>query len=41
MANLYPQYFQVVALTDAKVNSFADLKGKSLVTQSKGNTAEL
>ena len=41
VANLYPQYFQVVALADAKVNSFADLKGKSLVTQSKGNTAEL
>ena len=41
VANLYPQYFQVVALTDAKVNSFADLKGKTLVTQSKGNTAEL
>ena len=36
VANLYPQYFQVVALTDAKVNSFADLKGKTLVTQSKG-----
>src|SRR5687767_8587693 len=41
LANLYPQYFQVVALADAKVNSFADLKGKSLVTQSKGNTGEL
>jgi TRAP transporter TAXI family solute receptor len=41
VANLYPQYFQVVALADAKVNSFADLKGKTLVTQSKGNTAEL
>jgi TRAP transporter TAXI family solute receptor len=41
LANLYPQYFQVVALADAKVNSFADLKGKALVTQSKGNTAEL
>jgi hypothetical protein len=41
LANLYPQYFQVVALTDAKVNSFADLKGKSLVTQPKGNTAEM
>ena len=40
VANLYPQYFQVVALADAKVNSFADLKGKTLVTQSKGNTAE-
>jgi len=40
LANLYPQYFQVVALTDAKVNSYADLKGKSVVTQPKGNTAE-
>src|SRR3970040_2637177 len=30
VANLYPQYFQVVALADAKVNSFADLKGKAL-----------
>lgn len=41
LANLYPQYFQVIALADAKVNSFADLKSKSLVTQPKGNTAEL
>src|SRR6266704_344499 len=41
VANLYPQYFQVVALADAKVNSFADFKGKTLVTQSKGNTAEI
>ena len=41
LANLYPQYFQVVALADAKVNSYADLKGKTLVTQPKGNTAEM
>jgi uncharacterized protein len=41
IANLYPQHFQVVALKDAKVKSFADLKGKSLVTQSKGNTGEI
>jgi len=41
MANLYPQYFQVVALADAKVNTFADFKGKSVVTQAKGNTGEL
>ena len=41
VANLYPQYFQVVALANAKVNSLADLKGKALVTQSKGNTAEI
>ncbi len=41
VANLYPQYFQVVALSDAKVNSFGDFKGKTLVTQPKGNTAEI
>ena len=41
LANLYPQYFQVVALTSANVNKLADLKGKSLTTQSKGNTGEL
>lgn len=41
VANIYPQYFQVVALTNAGVKSFADLKGKSIVTQPKGNTGEL
>ena len=41
VANLYPQYFQVVALTDANVKSFKDLKGKAVVTQPKGNTGEL
>jgi hypothetical protein len=41
IANLYPQYFQVAVLMDAKINSFADIKGKSLVTQPKGNTAEV
>ena len=41
LANLYPQYFQVVALSEAKINSYADLKGKALVTQPKGNTAEM
>jgi TRAP transporter TAXI family solute receptor len=41
VANLYPQYFQVVALQDAGINSFKDFKGKSLVTQPKGNTAEI
>jgi TRAP transporter TAXI family solute receptor len=40
VANLYPQYFQVVALADAGVKSLRDLKGKVLVTQPKGNTAE-
>ena len=41
VGNLYPQYFQVVALASANIRSFADLKGKTLVTQPKGNTAEL
>ncbi len=41
VANLYPQYFQVVALKDSNIKSFKDLKGKSLVTQPKGNTAEI
>jgi TRAP transporter TAXI family solute receptor len=41
LANIYPQYFQVVVLADGKINSIADLKGKTLVTQPKGNTAEL
>lgn len=41
VANLYPQYFQVVALADSKIGSFKDLKGKVLVTQPKGNTAEI
>ncbi len=41
VANLYPQYFQVVALASANVKSYRDLKGKSLVTQSRGNTAEV
>jgi len=40
VANLYPQYFQVAALADAQVNTIGDLKGKTLVTQPKGNTAE-
>jgi TRAP transporter TAXI family solute receptor len=41
IANLYPQYFQVAALADAKINTIADLKGKTLITQPKGNTAEV
>lgn len=41
LASLYPQYFQVVVRTDAKINTMADLKGKTLVAQPKGNTAEL
>jgi uncharacterized protein len=41
VANLYPQYFQVVVPIDSNINSVTDMKGKVLVTQPKGNTAEL
>ena len=41
LANLYPQYFQVVALAGSGINGIADLKGKSIAVQPKGNTAEL
>lgn len=41
VANLYPQYFQIVALADSGINSVSDLKGKSSVMQPRGNTAEL
>jgi TRAP transporter TAXI family solute receptor len=40
LANLYPQYFQIVALANAGVNSVADMKGKTIAVQPKGNTAE-
>ena len=40
VASLYPQYYQVVANADSGVNSLADLKGKGLAVQPKGNTAE-
>lgn len=41
LATLYPQYFQIVALADAGIKSVADLKGKSLAAQTRGNTAEV
>jgi len=41
LATLYPQYFQVVVLADARINSIKDLKGKSIAVQTRGNTAEI
>ncbi|MBM3531970.1 MAG: TAXI family TRAP transporter solute-binding subunit [Alphaproteobacteria bacterium] len=41
IASLYPQYFKVVVLADAGINSIADLKGKSVAIQPRGNTAEV
>ena len=40
VATLYPQYFQIVANADAGINSLADVKGKSIAVQPRGNTAE-
>ncbi|MCS7267349.1 MAG: TAXI family TRAP transporter solute-binding subunit [Geminicoccaceae bacterium] len=41
LATLYPQYFQIVVLADAGIRSVADLKGRSLAAQTRGNTAEV
>jgi uncharacterized protein len=41
VANLYPQYYQAVVAADSPINSFADLKDKTLVTQPKGNSSEI
>jgi uncharacterized protein len=41
IASLYPQYFQFVVLADAGIKSVADLKGKSITTQQRGNTGEV
>ncbi len=41
VANLYPQYYQMVVPVDSKINSVADLKGKAMATQPKGNSSEI
>jgi TRAP transporter TAXI family solute receptor len=41
IASLYPQYFKIAVLADAGINSVADLKGKSIAIQPRGNTAEV
>ena len=41
LATLYPQYFQVVALADSGIDTYKDLKGKSIAVQTRGNTAEV
>ncbi len=40
IATLYFQYFHVVTLADAAIKTGADIKGKALTTQQKGNTGE-
>ncbi len=41
LANLYPQYFQMVVREDSGIKSVADLKGKSISPGPKGHTGEL
>jgi TRAP transporter TAXI family solute receptor len=41
VATLYPQYFHFVVLVNAGINKIADLKGKAITTQQRGNTGEL
>jgi hypothetical protein len=41
IATLYPQYFQFAVLASAGIDKVADLKGKSITTQQRGNTGEL
>ncbi len=40
VATLYFQYFHMVALADSGIKTPADVKGKGLSTQQKGNTGE-
>ena len=40
IATLYPQYYQLVVLANSGVNTIADLKGKAITTQQRGNTGE-
>ena len=40
IATLYPQYYQLVVLADSGINTIADLKGKAITTQQRGNTGE-
>ncbi len=40
VATLYPQYFQVVTTTDTGIETVADIGGRSLATQPRGNTGE-
>jgi hypothetical protein len=40
LANLYPQYFQIVVLEGLGIKSMADLKGKSISPGPRGHTGE-
>jgi TRAP transporter TAXI family solute receptor len=40
LANLYPQYFQIVVLEDSGIKSVGDLKGKTISPGPRGQTGE-
>ncbi len=40
LANLYPQYFQIVVLEDSGIKSISDLKGKAISPGPRGHTGE-
>ncbi len=40
LANLYPQYFQIVVLEDSGIKSVGDLKGKAISPGPRGQTGE-
>ena len=40
LANLYPQFFQIVVLEGSGIKSVADLKGKAIAPGPKGHTGE-
>lgn len=40
LATLYPQYFQMVVVQDQGIESVEDFRGRRLITQPVGNTAE-
>lgn len=41
VATLYPQYYQMVVLADTGIDKIADLRGKAVSTQPRGNTGEM
>jgi uncharacterized protein len=41
LANLYPQYFQIVVMKDSGIHSISDFKGKTLAPGPKGQFGEI
>jgi uncharacterized protein len=41
LANLYPQYFQMIVLEESGIKTIPEMKAKHVAVQPRGNTAEL